>query len=684
MKRFPIGVALFTLLWALALFLPPTREISRALSTSFTLTPDSHIPTHLPNDDPLTIGWKLERAAWGATSPNATLHQMDALAARYPDQLWIPAMRLRFTVDLLPYIDPKTDELRERTGHWLDARGLERATQIAAQAGRREPDNAFWPWMEASLRFSLRQKVRGVEAMERAGKASHFDDYMQSTFRARLSLWIQHDNPSWEQKYAVWSSLPFPPLMALRMASISAAIEAAAARKRGDNLRAIEIDSALLRANQIWRHDSFVFRGCSMAEDNGFYVLNRLFNGRTKNSPININEREKRSVKLREHWIQFTRANGRSDLNQRADWLIDPSISRDESRFGYSNPFGDSEPFSLKNILGISAPFLLCWVAALSVFLALVWMFGALLSRRAKNNALPSRGQVSICANFGFWSYFGSAVVLLALSPLLATFPIFAHDNGNPPWLASLLVGVAMFPSWLLPVAFFGWKGNRRLRWVRPQQEARALLRNFGKIRVVVWLLFGISCVLVATSSQGMWDATPFQLPFSTSIAMASLICAIAMEVVRIRRSGRGLLRLRLEGETSPRSTAPFPWRFARMGAWLIALVCAVSSLVNVDAGSGASVNAEFIYFPLCVLATGAGILINRKLKPSDGFTFRLATRTAGVLALAWSVVFLFASLAAWPLRAELNRQLDRRLSMREVDWMKEQIARYPPENSGR
>jgi len=683
MKRFPIGVALFTLIWALALFLPPTREIPLSVPFLFNVPPDSQVPASLPDADPITIGWKLEQASYNRTSPIKNFQQMDALAARFPKQLWIPAMRLRVTINFGFPLDPNTGVPTIDKRNWLQTRGLEQAAQIAAQVGRREPDNSFWPWMEAALRFSLRQKARGVAAIERAGKAPRFDDYIQSTLRARLALWEKHDDPAWEQRIAVWASTLYPHLAAMRGASNAAAVEAADARGEGDNLRAIEIDSALLHANHVWQRDSFSFIGNLVAEANGFDVLDKLLNGRTKKLPRTINEREEHTSALRKQWIAFARANGRSDLVKSADWLIEPSASLYQRNF-FSNDIWEGFGVSPeKGKLAMFAPFLLYALAIQSFFLASVWLVGALVWHWVKGGLSPSRGQIATCANFGFWSLLGAGVVAYKSGWVLNSFPSLGFSGENQTPLPYLLVGAFALACWLLPVAFLGWKGNRRFRWIRPQREARSLPRYFGRIRVGIWLLFGIFCLFVTTNDRGTWDGTPFQLPISASIATASLICAIALEVVRIRRSGRALFRLRLEGETSPRPRAPFPWQLARLGAWSVAFICGVLALASINGGADFVVEAEFFYVPLCVLATGAGLFLNRKVRPSDGFAFRLATRTAGVLSLAWSVVFLVAALAVWPLRAELNRQLDRRLSMREVDWMKEQIAKFPPPKQG-
>ena len=57
-------------------------------------------------------------------------------------------------------------------------------------------------------------------------------------------------------------------------------------------------------------------------------------------------------------------------------------------------------------------------------------------------------------------------------------------------------------------------------------------------------------------------------------------------------------------------------------------------------------------------------------------FRFQLAHHSAGVLVVIWSVVFLAMSLGVWPLRAQLNKNLDRKIQIGEIAWMREQIAK--------
>ena len=57
-------------------------------------------------------------------------------------------------------------------------------------------------------------------------------------------------------------------------------------------------------------------------------------------------------------------------------------------------------------------------------------------------------------------------------------------------------------------------------------------------------------------------------------------------------------------------------------------------------------------------------------------FGWQLAHKSAGVLVLMWSAVFLLISIGVWPVRAQFNQSLDRELEIGEIAWMREQIAK--------
>jgi len=200
-------------------------------------------------------------------------------------------------------------------------------------------------------------------------------------------------------------------------------------------------------------------------------------------------------------------------------------------------------------------------------------------------------------------------------------------------------------------------------------------------MRAIAWLLFLLFAVLVASNGRGLWDDTPLQLPVSASLATAGLLCALCLETIRLRRAGRGLVRLHLEGAVSPLSHAESALRIARSGAWIIGALC----LFLVASAFIATIHtpplSQELAVPFGVVALAVEVTLRRKIG-GDGFGWRLAARSAGVLALAWSFTVIILALCVWPLRVELNRQLEHRLSMSETDWMREQLQKFPPPHS--
>lgn len=683
MKRIPSGALAFALLWALAFLLPPVREIKRALFFAPTLMGANYLEapkaTGLPLDDPITIEWNLGQD-FNATKTRRieALNTLDALAARFPDQLWIAAARLRRTLNPAPRFDTGTGTPPAKASDWLDLNDLKRAALVAANAGKREPDNAFWPWMEAIFRFSLRQNEAGAACIERAGHASRFDDFVSSTTRARIALWEKHGDPLWEQKLGVWAGTLFTHLSPMRDAARATALQSLRARKRGDNSRALVLGAAVLDATRIWRRDSQSLIGALVAEASGRESLDQLLGLTPRKTEGSFAQRLAHGHELQKAWGQFARAGNRLDLVHRADWIVEPSI-RGLTSFLGGDIWGEFGLPASQGRLAAFAPVFLLALAALCFFMAFAWLVGALATMRSLQNGSPSRGQVAACANFGFCALAGVLALGIKTGWLFGLLqPLITFNPEEAFSLSPLLCAGFVAGCWLLPVTFLNWKRERRFRWIRPERETRALPRHFGRARVFAWLMFLIFAVVVASNGRGLWDDTPLQLPVSASIATASLLCAVALEVIRFRRGGRMGPRLQLQGEKL-RSSAPLTLRMARMGAWLVASLCLFSAGAFATGEFELSLISEALSVPLGLAAIVLAVVLGRKIGSGDGFVFRLATRSAGVLALAWSVVFVGLALVVWPLRVELNRQLDRRLEIGEISWTKEQIAKNQP-----
>ena len=698
MKKIPLGVKLFTLLWALALFLPPVREAARTLSfyrsarDIFSSSP----PDSLPPNDPTTIEWQIEAHADDERGRALTraLGELDDLAARFPEQRWIVAARLRRTAGFAWsfHLEDGTAPKQGKTPIFLSAKELEHTAQIAAAAGKQEPDNSFWPWMEAFFRFALHQNDAGAACMERAGSAARFDDYTQSLARTRIALWEKYDHPAFEQKIGVWAGILFPHFSSMRATCRATAYQALLARKRGENARAVRLGTAILRANKVLHHDSWAVIGSLVAQADAIASLEILVAEplpKSATPPSGVAQHKSRGAppitamspdaiaqhkqKLKVKWAQFARANGRPDLATDADWITLPLATQTLAAYYGQAIWGLFGLPPSQGRIAALAPFLLFGWGMFCFALVGAWLVGALCAPRGNSERAPARGKVVACANFGFWLLLGALLVAIqsgwAPGELLA---FWGQPDDAPPPPAPFFISMFALACWLVPVALVAWKRDRRFRWVRPIYLAPDSSRG---ARRGAWVTGGIAAAFIAIG-QSLGSNAAMLGFVCVVVSFSSLACASVLTAIRARQAWP---RLRLEGETPARSSAPLTWRLARVGAWVGAAWCVFSTWA---AGAGAldlPPLAAAFQAPLGILLLVAAVWLGRKIGRGDGFAFRLATRTAGVLSLAGSFAFLMLALAVWPLRAELNHQLDRRLAMREEDWMKEQLAKFPP-----
>ncbi|RYX85406.1 hypothetical protein EON83_05425 [bacterium] len=539
--------------------------------------------------------------------------------------------------------------------------------------------------MEATFLFALKQPKQAVTAIERASQLAVFQDYVRSTLLARLDWATQHDNLTWEERSRIYMGSSYN--YRLYEVNYRAVQEAVQARSRGDNQTAIRIAAALLRANKVMRRAAETYYTEGSARGRGEIVLSTLFNRpfsvrtyRVLASQSSEAALKKYKSDLLQDWVNFVRANGRRDVENRADWLQTPPLSQ-QTPYSQINPDFKFDASVIRESIAAGSPFFLFGAFLVCFSFALVWLTGKMLLFHRSDDAAPTRGEVTTCANFSFWSLVACGVLVGALFIAIqlpfynqAIYPFFLYNTLYyiPP---VQLFGIATvgLGCWLLPIAFASWKRQNRVYLVRPETEARALSRNFGRVRIVVWLLFFVFVTLVASNGRGIWDNTPLQVPVTGTVAFICLAIAVTMEAVRFRRTGQMLPRFTIE-RTFPEPTQRRAWRWARNGAWII-----------VVAGFYAALPRTLWYQPLRFSITGLSIgaiailiaiALSFKTLHRDSFFLRLATQSAGVLSIVCSFTFLLLALGVWPLRIELNRQLDRQLSMNEIDWMKEQIAK--------
>ena len=587
MRRFkiPFGVKVFVAVWLLALCVPSVRELPGAFAF-YDLRgiqgPDDYVDTlNLPaSNDPIGESWHAELAF-----RRGDKDAVDAVAARFPSDLKIRALQLFLNVEALGSLTKARQKPENK-----DNAQWRKSAQIARDTAKIEPENVFWPWMEAAFEFAAHRDDNALRAFERAAKCTRYEDYLGVTNRERIEWLGQLRSMTWEQRMMLAFSVRFSQLGPMRQSSLLASQRASTLRKNGRIHRALAVEMGVLNANRLARRDATY----STTADTGQYAAMLSVEQFLGIAPL-APERQAYPVELEAHsrdlvseWTQFVNRQGRSELAPAAAFVSDASVFsmlREEGGDNFQLEIYGVR--STSGYLALIAPYVLSILAFTILLGALFWLIG---SPMQFEDETPTRGQVALCANFSFWLFAASATVYCALYGYFLN-PLSGSEFWSVSKVAPAIVVLAIF-CWALPIEFISW---RRARAEAKQQPKVPTLTGFRLwLTRLLWFIAGASLVLVGFTI--FWGGTA--LDIGQFNALAVIMAAIAMTL-----------------------------------SWSVA---------------------------------------QRQFK----FRFQLAHHSAGVLVVMWSVVFLAMSLGVWPLRAQLNKNLERKLEIGEIAWMREQIAK--------
>ena len=196
---------------------------------------------------------KSQPSIWKTT--DAYFDQYDALERQFPNSLLVRAQHLR-DVTMLTYVsDPGTEKLIFPANTLVlkydspaSNRALEEAIRVAREGARLQPDNAFFPWMEAIFQFALERPDAALRALELAAKCSTFDDYTFRSLDERTRLLRRLRTTGWEDDLTEWANTIFPHLSLMRSVARAASWQMQLARKRNDKPAAFRWAAATARA----------------------------------------------------------------------------------------------------------------------------------------------------------------------------------------------------------------------------------------------------------------------------------------------------------------------------------------------------------------------------------------------------------------------------------------------------
>ncbi len=218
----------------------------------------------------------------------------------------------------IPYVP--TSPLRgvSESTAWASESTLLSAVQAAREGARLQPENAFWPWMEAIFEDTLHKDADALAALRRAGHCRQFDDGVGATISDRIRLMRLAQTTELEDEYweTIAANLPHISRMHALCRTVSA--HAQICFGDGDVGQGLEISGVLQRALVPIAHSTQYLMMVDFSErqldDNWSQAL---IVARAPMPPLKRTGRYSNSglaQKLAPAFARFARTNGRADL----------------------------------------------------------------------------------------------------------------------------------------------------------------------------------------------------------------------------------------------------------------------------------------------------------------------------------------------------------------------------------
>lgn len=580
------------------------------------------------------------------------------------------------------------------------------ALQIARQGAASQPDNAFWPWMEAVLLFSLRRDDAAIQALARAARCSKFDDFTGATAARRRALLGRTRAVDATDEVAILWGVNVPHLAKMRAAARAAMWRADELQKRGDRAGALQImadvqgaGAALARA----RTSTFQVLVGQAVQKIAWHSLLKSA-GRAKPTPNVLSpaaapgieltpEQEAESQERRDAAFEYYYRDEAQKVAAYARELNQPAIAQQTlaalpqfKSSATTRAWFTQDPLFQRAARLTQLHALGAWLLILSLVGALLWLLAWAMTRRnvlapslRRSGALWSALALGITlALLGF----AASHVLTPLAPDYFTGPYPSPEFDAPQFTISHFLLFALSAVWLAPLLLMAlgaqWK---RLRANSPRLSLAAFgvrgLQRAGAVQVQVQvqvmraLVAALWWIGFAVSSYALflWDAQAVAAPEMPSLLLLISIAPpvfVACNLIlgaRAIATTRGLKRARaallwaglfafaasewaLALRLDPRGTDQFAW------GCQIAVTCLAAALL-------------------------LWLLEQRKLTLGDlAWSFAARLRLlSGALALASALLYLALNLGLVPLQSQTRAVVDRQIKVGEVAFVEEQTG---------
>lgn len=570
-----------------------------------------------------------------------------------------------------------------RPAPWFSAKQREAALVVAREGARHEPDNGFFPWMEAVLEFSFDRDEQALKAMEKAGRCASWSDDTLGTPRRRLEVLARLRPVGVEDELSEWFTMLLPHLAPMRAAARASLWRAKQFQQRGQKERAWDIIASVQRAAGVvatHADDSILSRlvGQNVCVQTWNFALtgqldpplSALGTNFFNPTPAEIAAQEQSRRVLADKFAVYASAHGHANLGHEAQSL---ALQMDAEQLG--SIYNTRPALSPSWTYGVGKLGRAYYLNVLALRLALVaaplWLLCALITRGKRESVAPVLRRsllLSMCS---------AGIYAWALNLL------WTHEVGDPLFLPDwdggtnkgfLSLSGSLVPFWL---TFGAWTiGN--LLWRAPWKSAGLVLKrlvafrprlSFGPMRLqrVVVLAVIAFCALAVWA---MWregaDVASFLWSDNAVWVLAPALClALATSVVLIVRAG-GKQR-------------------AARACFIAAFWVYVVPVLFGSAGPIASIAAAILLVAGLVFA-GFRVQLNGSLRVRQngslkGWMGRFIVVMAAwllpacaVLAIGASLVYVGLTLKSIPLERRAKAQLARQFQIGEAAFLREQL----------
>ena len=471
-----IAVAAF----GIVVLLPGTRTLlrgqwqmeTRTYATEIDLTAERTAAARLPNDYPVQLalaagtthsdGVPGELKLVGAV-PTAQTHarnrRIEALTHRFPNRPSVYANLLRYMTMEEVHIGRNDDgnvwvDTAEHPTYPTSPAALEMFATAARKGAALDPDNAYFPMMQAIGLLAAQRDREAWNALKAAGRCSRWTEYYQDDEEGRYRLQsAAYGERGAIRRLAIAPDVLFPQYAQIRTAARLSVHRTADAERVGNREEALAVRHAMMRCGGLMRARGTSY--CTVLEGIAIADILTTHPGGVEKDHFSftgldtVQEKARRRERRLQRYYTYLES---FDHPQEAAWAKAEIAAGDQAKAIVSEVAGNSAfegnsffrlgRFRLVNLVLLSS------VLVLMVLGAVAHLAGSVCPKRAVWAWRFACALVTI-GGIGLWQWQAAGI---GVTPYIDILNAFCPGNADAPALQWLIAGLSL----LVPVLFVG------------------------------------------------------------------------------------------------------------------------------------------------------------------------------------------------------------------------------------